>query len=105
MTFDPEGHFSKNSSVFGLPKDIEAKLYILPSPWEPTTSFKKGCKNGPESIFEASKQMDLYHPYFKKIYTKGIRWSFKNQNKISTLNTEASCLCDHVQKDLDKDAT
>lgn len=103
MTFDPEGHFSKNSSIFGLPKDMEAKLHILPSPWEPTTSFKKGCKNGPKSIYEASKQMDLYHPYFKKIYNKGIQWGSNTAAKISDLNVKASVLCDQIQKDLDND--
>ena len=103
MTFDPEGHFSKNSSVFGLPKDMDAKLYILPSPWEPTTSFKKGCKNGPESIFEASKQIDLYHPYFKKIYDRGIQWSSSTADKISDLNDKASVLCDNIQKALDEE--
>ncbi len=103
MTFNPEGHFSKNSSVFGLPKDMKAELHILPSPWEPTTSFKKGCKNGPKSVFEASKQMDLFHPYFKKIYNKGIQWDYSTADKITDLNDKASIICDGIQKNLDEE--
>ncbi len=73
-TFDPEGTFTGDSSIFGMPKNGPAKLKILPVSWEPTASFKKGTLNGPSAVFEASKQMDLYHPYFKKSYEGGISW-------------------------------
>lgn len=105
MTFDPEGHFSKDSSLFGLPKDMSSKLTILPCSWEPTTSFKKGCKNGPKALFEASKQMDLYHPYFKNIYQKGISWFEELESEVAPLNEKASKLCNTIQNLLDKDQT
>jgi len=105
MTFDPEGHFSKDSSIFGLPKNSPYKLALLASPWEPTTSFKKGCKNGPEALLQASKQMDLYHPYFKKVYERGISWLDKDLSFIEELNLKSSKLCDQIQSKLDEGLT
>ena len=101
--FDPEEHFTKDSSIFGLPKDMKhpSLLYLFPSPWEPTTSFKKGCSKGPKALFKASKQMDLYHPYFKNVYKKGIKWFDDFEEKILALNTEATKICNSVQSLLD----
>lgn len=90
MTFDPEGTFSKNSSIFGMPQDKNAKLHLLPTAWEPTTSFKKGTVNGPTALFEATKQMDLYHPYFKKIYERGIYWNDGLLELTTILNESAA---------------
>lgn len=91
MTFDPEGTFGENSSLFGLPKDMEeASLKILPIAWEVTTSFRRGTSQGPSAIFEASKQMDLYHPYWRKTYEKGIHWDATCLEKSLTLNNEFS---------------
>lgn len=94
MTFDfkfnPEGTFTKGSSIFGMPKGIPAQLKILPIAWEPTTSFKKGTVNGPAAILEASKQMDLFHPYFKKVYEKGIQWDDGVLIQTLKLNTSTS---------------
>jgi agmatinase len=100
-TFDPEGHFGKDSSIFGLPNDMKSSLTLLPSPWEPTTSFKKGCVRGPEALFKASKQMDLYHPYFKKVYENGVKWLSETEDFIKNLNDKASPLCDKIQLKLD----
>ena len=102
-SFDPEGHFSKDSSIFGLPKNMEPKLSLLSCPWEPTTSFKKGCVDGSKALLEASKQMDLYHPYFKKVYKRGISWHDNDHEKILSLNDEASKLCDSIQSKLDSE--
>ena len=89
MTFDPEGTFSKDSSIFGMPENINAALHLIPLAWEPTTSFKKGTVHGPEALFEATKQMDLYHPYFRKSYEKGIYWKSDNLTESKELNSKA----------------
>jgi agmatinase len=88
-TFDPEGTFSKDSSIFGMPKNENAALHLIPLAWEPTTSFKKGTVDGPEALFEATKQMDLYHPYFRKSYEKGIYWKAENLEASKNLNAKA----------------
>jgi agmatinase len=38
----------------------EAKVVILPIPYEKTTTYRKGCQNGPEAIVIASEQLEAY---------------------------------------------
>lgn len=54
----------------------EAKVVILPVPYEATTTYKKGCGEAPLSIIQASRFVELYdeelecEPYKIGIYTK-----------------------------------
>ena len=59
-----------------FPKYHEAKFVVLPVPYEATTSYGKGTKNGPKAIIKASEQVEGYieeldfEPYTKAgIYT------------------------------------
>ena len=38
----------------------EAKVIILPIPYEKTTTYRKGCQNGAAAIIEASDQLEAY---------------------------------------------
>lgn len=38
----------------------EAKIVILPIPYEKTTTYRQGCQNGPEAIIAASDQLEAY---------------------------------------------
>lgn len=38
----------------------QAKVVILPIPYEATTTYRRGCENGPEAILEASQQVEYY---------------------------------------------
>lgn len=38
----------------------QAKVVILPIPYEKTTTYRKGCQNGPEAIISASEQLEAY---------------------------------------------
>jgi agmatinase len=38
----------------------EAQVVILPIPYEQTTTYRKGCQNGPAAIIEASEQLEAY---------------------------------------------
>ena len=38
----------------------QAKVVILPIPYEKTTTYRKGCQNGPEAIITASDQLEAY---------------------------------------------
>lgn len=100
--FDPEGTFTKDASIFGMPVNEHSALHLIPSPWEPTTSFKKGTVLGPKALYEASKQMDLFHPYFKKIYEKGVFWKDKDCNEILNLDTLTKPLCERVREALEE---
>ncbi len=47
--------------IFGLEtKEKNAKLILIPVPWEVTASYGSGTALGPELIFEASSQVDLF---------------------------------------------
>ena len=37
-----------------------ARVVILPIPYEATTTYRRGCKNGPDAILEASHQVEYY---------------------------------------------
>lgn len=59
--FDPNGLAQKDSNIFGLPFTPEtAQQVIIPVPWEVTVSYNAGTAAGPEAIFQASKQVDLF---------------------------------------------
>lgn len=38
----------------------QAKVVILPIPYEATTTYRRGCENGPDAILEASQQVEYY---------------------------------------------
>lgn len=71
--FDPNGAASKDSGIFGLPFSVdEAKLVLIPVPWEATTSYGGGTSKGPRVIFEASKQIDLFDIDLGNFFEAGI---------------------------------
>jgi len=72
--FDPNAAAQADSGIFGLPLDgeAEAALVYLPIPWEVTTSYGGGTSGGPEAIFEASKQVDLYDLEVERPYEAGL---------------------------------
>jgi agmatinase len=71
--FDPNGLAEDNGNIYGLPFNVDdAKLVILPVPWEVTVSYASGTADGPAAIFEASKQVDLFDPYVKDAWKLGL---------------------------------
>ena len=59
--FDPNSVGNPDNNVFGLPfTEEEARLIILPIPWEVTVSYNAGTARAPEHIFNSSLQVDLY---------------------------------------------
>lgn len=59
--FDPNAPGLLSNNIFGLPfSEEEARLVLLPVPWEVTVSYNNGTARGPEHIFKASRQVDLY---------------------------------------------
>jgi agmatinase len=70
--FDPSGPATFDG-IYGLPfAPEEAKVVLLPVPWEPTTSFRKGTARGPRAILEASRQVDLFDRETGRPYEAGI---------------------------------
>lgn len=70
--FDPNGLGIKGK-LFGLPVvPEEAKLIIVPVPWDVTVSYQDGTARGPNAILNASIQIDLYHHQIKEAWKTSI---------------------------------
>jgi agmatinase len=70
--FDPNSVGLKSNNIFGLPfSEDEAELILLPVPWEVTVSYRAGTARGPEKIFNAAMQVDLFDPDVPDGWKKG----------------------------------
>jgi agmatinase len=71
--FDPNDLGDRNNTIFGLPFTTdESTVVVMPVPWEVTVSYSPGTAKGPQAIFNASFQVDLYDPYIKDMWKMGI---------------------------------
>ncbi len=71
-TFDPNSVGNPNNNIFGLPfTEDDARLVIIPVPWEVTVSYTAGTARAPEHIFKASLQVDLFDPEYKDAWKQG----------------------------------
>jgi agmatinase len=71
--FNPNDVAAAGNNIFGLPfNETNAKLVLLPVPWEVTVSYSSGTAKGPEAILDASMQVDLYDPIAPNIWQNGI---------------------------------
>ena len=70
--FDPNSVGNPDNNIFGLPfTEEEARLIILPIPWEVTVSYNAGTARAPEHIFNSSIQVDLFDPDVKDAWKQG----------------------------------
>ncbi|MEJ7626014.1 MAG: agmatinase family protein [Ferruginibacter sp.] len=70
--FDPNAAGNPNNNIFGLPfSEEDARLVILPIPWEVTVSYNAGTARAPDHIFKASLQVDLFDPEIKDAWMEG----------------------------------
>lgn len=94
-TFDPSGPASFDG-IYGLPFTAEeARVVVLPVPWEPTTSYRKGTAGGPAAILEASRQVDLFDLENGKPYEAGIAL-LPTDERIVRWNQEARDLAQPI---------
>ena len=86
--FDPDAP-ATGDGIFGLPfTPDDAKVVIIPVPFEATTSYGGGTSRGPAAVLEASKQVDLFDHETGKPYEAGIAME-PISRKIARWNTEA----------------
>jgi len=58
--FNPNAISNPNNNIFGLPfTEDDARLVILPVPWEVTVSYGGGTARAADHIFKSSLQVDL----------------------------------------------
>ncbi|HMO15480.1 MAG TPA: agmatinase family protein [Pirellulaceae bacterium] len=71
-TFDPD-QAAVSDGLFGLPFDEEqAKIIVIPVPFDATTSYGSGTSLGPAAILRASRQVDLFDGQFGRTWEAGI---------------------------------
>lgn len=71
-SWDPE-ETSPHATLFGLPPAPEqARIHVLPVPWDATCSYGRGTAQGPLAIQQASLQLDLMDPVFGEVWRQGI---------------------------------
>lgn len=72
-SFDPNNLGMSDSNLFGLPFAAdEARIVVVPVPWEVTVSYGGGTINGPKAILDASRQVDLHDPYLPGAWRLGV---------------------------------
>ncbi|PYQ61995.1 MAG: agmatinase [Acidobacteria bacterium] len=92
MKFDPDAAAPKKSGIYGLPyTPDEAKVVIIPVPFEATTSYGGGTSRGPAAVLEASKQVDLFDHETGRPYEAGIAM-LDIPRKITGWNSKAKKL-------------
>jgi agmatinase len=70
--FDPNIVSNPNNNIFGLPtSEDDARLIIVPVPWEVTVSYGSGTARAPEAILKASLQVDLFDPEVPEGWKQG----------------------------------
>jgi agmatinase len=85
--FDPNSVSLVSNNVFGLPfSEEDAAVVLLPVPWEVTVSYTHGTARGPEQIFRASHQVDLFDADVKDGWKRG--FFMREQDKQLLLRSD-----------------
>jgi agmatinase len=99
-TFDPNSAGNPNNNIFGLPfSEEDARLVIVPVPWEVTVSYGAGTARVPEHIFDAALQVDLFDADFPDAWKQGIYMrpiDKKLLMKSDYLRKEAELFIDYI---------
>jgi agmatinase len=101
-TFDPNSAGNPENNIFGLPfTEEDARLVLLPVPWEVTVSYGAGTARAPEHIFTASLQVDLYDPEVPDGWKQGFFMKEIDRKillKSDYLRKEAELFLDYVSR-------
>ena len=100
--FDPNQAGNPDNNIFGLPfTEDDAKLVLLPVPWEVTVSFGAGTSRAADHIFRASLQVDLFDPEIKDGWQSGFYMRPVDKKillKSDYLRKEAELYIDFISK-------
>ena len=98
--FDPNSVGDPRNGIFGLPfTEEDAKLILLPVPWEVTVSYKPGTARAPEHISTASLQVDLIDDDIPDGWKRGIFMKEMDKNilaKSDYLRKEAELYINYI---------
>ena len=100
--YDPNHVGNPNNNIFGLPTNEEdARLIIVPVPWEVTVSYGAGTARAPENICKASLQVDLFDPEVPDGWKQGYYMRPVDRKvlmKSDYLRKEAELFIDYISK-------
>ena len=100
--FDPNSAGNPNNNIFGLPfSEEDARLIIMPIPWEVTVSFGSGTARSAEQIMRASLQVDLFDPDIPEGWKQGFYLRDTDRKillKSDYLRKEAELYIDYISK-------
>lgn len=93
---DPDAPPPDDAGLFGLPTTPdEARLVIVPVPWDATTSYRPGTARAPGAIRVASHQLDLYDPDLGEPWRAGIAM-LEFPEEVARWNAEARADAERV---------
>jgi agmatinase len=101
-SFDPSGIGLNNGNLLGLPFDYDAaRTIVFGIPWEVTVSYRPGTAEGPQSVLNASRQLDLYdfdhpHGWRQGIFMPEISAEIRQTSQ--TLRPQAAQLIDYLEQ-------
>lgn len=100
--FDPNSASNPNNNLFGLPfPEADARLVILPIPWEVTVSYNAGTARAAEHILRASMQVDLLDSDYPSSWREGFYMREPDKKilmKSDYLRKEAELYIDYISK-------
>jgi agmatinase len=100
--YDPNSVGNPNNNIFGLPTtEADARLIIIPVPWEVTVSYGAGTSRAPENILKASLQVDLFDPEVQDGWRQGYFMRQPDRKvlmKSDYLRKEAELYIDYISK-------
>ncbi|MBN2652498.1 MAG: agmatinase family protein [Spirochaetales bacterium] len=86
--YDPKMPGNSNLGLFGVPQTFEnAKVCVIPVPFEVTVSYQSGTASAPRAILEESAQLDLAHPHLLGAW-KFSPFLIEENKQISLLNSK-----------------
>lgn len=92
MNFDPNAPANRDG-IFGLPFTTDDAAYVvIPVPFDATTSYRDGARQGPAAVLAASRQVDLFDLDFGRFWAEGIAMLPHDRGparKVAGLNREA----------------
>ena len=72
MAFDPNNSALQHSGLFALPFTVDdAAIVIVPAPWGASSSQGWKSSTAPDSVYEASKYVELFDPTHGAFYKRG----------------------------------
>lgn len=100
--YDPDSVSNPNNNIFGLPTTEEdAKLVIVPVPWEVTVSYGSGTARAPEAILKSSLQVDIFDSDVPQGWKQGYYMRQTDRKilmKSDYLRKEAELYIDYISK-------